>query len=72
MVDYPKTLREAYRYRYGQWAGNERGRQFIEGRCAFAVHHMGDWIECQCAKKAKYGAGGLYCKVHARILGMLE
>lgn len=67
MLECPKTLEQAKKYRYNEWAGNPRGYAYRPERCAYEVfpnergaHHH------QCLKKKGYGPSGLYCKQHAK------
>ena len=69
MINYPRTIEEARARRFGQWAGNPKGRPYIEGKCAYEVPDPGGWIFRQCSRKAAYGPGGLYCKTHAKRVG---
>ncbi len=50
--------------RYGQWAGNPKGRPYDPERCAWSVYD--DHLFRQCAKKRGHGAQGLFCKQHAK------
>lgn len=70
MLDYPKTLQAARLVVYGCWAGNERGHKYVEGQCVHDVWKSMTAYQCQ--RKNGYGAEGLYCKVHAQKLGMIE
>jgi hypothetical protein len=70
MINYPKTMEDAQRYRYGDWAGNPMGNKYRAGFCAMEV-----WPNCrgpiphQCNRKNGHGPEGLYCKQHAKELG---
>ncbi len=66
MLDYPKTRKEAEKYRYGTWAGNPKGNKYRAGKCAYEV--WADFIAHQCSRNWGHGPDGLYCKQHARIL----
>lgn len=60
----PKTLQEAKVIRYNTWAGNPKGRPYVEGQCAYDVYR--NYLSYQCARKNGYGINGLYCKQHAK------
>lgn len=64
MIDAPKTLEEAKKHRYGEWAGNPRGYPYKTGFCAYGVYDP--YIEHQCNRKNGHGLSGLYCKQHAK------
>ncbi len=66
MIDPPKTLEEAKKHRYGQWAGNERGYPYRPDQCAYSVQYH--WTQCQCSRANGYGPEGLYCKQHSKKL----
>ncbi len=66
MLDYPKTIEEAKRYRYGTWSGNPEGRSYIPARCAWEV--LNGHLFYQCSRKNSHGPASLYCKQHARII----
>lgn len=67
MIDAPKTLGDAVKYRYGCWAGNLAGKKYQAGICAMGVWGNGRWaMEHQCARKNGHGVHGLYCKQHAK------
>ena len=53
-----------YRERYGQWSGNERGREPDRSRCCVDVYSGGSMISSQCSRKNGYGPEGAYCKQH--------
>lgn len=57
-----KTIEEARQHRYGVWAGDGKGKAFVEGRCAKEVSANG-WTYHQCTRKA---VDGLYCKQHSK------
>lgn len=57
----PKTIEEARQHRYGVWAGDRKGRAYVEGRCAKEVSANG-WTYHQCTRKS---VNGLFCKQHA-------
>jgi len=63
-----KTLEEAKKYRYGQWAGNPEGQKYQEGRCAYEVQDSVSGRFYQCLRKNGYGINDLYCKQHAKIV----
>ena len=67
MFDVPKTVEDAKKRRYGQWAGNSMGSSYDETRCAYAVWvGLGGMIESQCKNKNGKGVNGLYCGIHAK------
>lgn len=73
MIDYPTTLEESKKYRYGQWAGYPQGNKYREGDCAYEVWSGGRGMTAsQCQHKNGYGTNGLYCKIHAQKLKMIE
>jgi hypothetical protein len=63
----PKTLDEARKYRYGQWAGNEKGHAFDPGCCAYELYR--GWLPSQCSRKPGTGPGGIFCAQHAKKAG---
>jgi len=66
MINYPKTLEEAKKYRYNTWAGNPNGTPYDPTRCAYEIFK--NFTAWQCTRKNGYGPGGLYCKQHAKIV----
>jgi len=61
-MNYPKTLKEAERWRYGKTAGF-KGHSFHKGRCA-----MPTWTgyhEFQCLGNDGHGPEKMFCDVHA-------
>lgn len=50
-------------YRYGQWAGNEKGNEFRDGYCKQEVWPRDGWVSYQCRNRAKDGCDG-YCGLH--------
>lgn len=69
MIDYPKTLEEAEKYKYHQWPGNPTGNSYVKNRCAYEVWAQGGIILAyQCLRKNGYGPEQLYCKQHAKKL----
>ena len=69
MIYHPKTLEEAMKYRYGEWAGNPEGRKYKAGYCAYEIWSLGGWVPFQCNRKNGYGSDNLYCKQHAKMIG---
>lgn len=73
MLDYPTTLEDAQKVRFGAWSGDPQGRKYIFAHCAYEVWGNGRGVSSsQCQHKNGYGAAGLYCKVHAQKLKMIE
>jgi len=68
LIDHPKTLEDAKKYKYYQWAGNEKGWKYRDGDCAYEVYALNGWGSYQCSRKNGHGPGGLYCKQHGRML----
>jgi len=68
MYNYPKTLKEAKKRKYGDWAGDPGGQPYDESRCAYAV--WPDYImhSIQCSRYNGHGPDGLYCKQHSKML----
>ena len=66
MIDAPKTLEEALKYKYNRWAANPKGDSYRMGYCAYEVW----WAvsSYQCSRKSGYGPDGLYCKQHAKMV----
>lgn len=64
MFHEPKTLKEARAFRYGRWAGEPKGREYKEGKCAAEI--LGGWNFYQCPFKNGKGPAGLYCGIHAK------
>lgn len=53
--------------RYGQWAGDPKGKPEDKTRCIAEVFSgFGGFIAHQCQRKRGYGTKGLYCKQHAK------
>ena len=54
-----------YKAKYGDWAGNTNGHKPNYDRCCEEVIGAGrGMLFSQCARKAKYGPDGAYCKQH--------
>jgi hypothetical protein len=68
MLYKPKTLEEARKTKYAEWAGNPGGYKYREGRCAYEVYPRNGWIPYQCSFRNGHGPDGLYCKIHAKKL----
>ena len=69
MLNRPKTIEEARKYKYGHWAGNPSGNKYDENDCAYEVWEQGRVINAyQCSRKNGYGPEGLYCKQHAKMV----
>lgn len=67
LIDYPKTLAEAQAYRYGRWAGNERGNIYRAEFCAMEIPAgHGSYLYRQCSKANGHGLAALYCRQHAK------
>ena len=66
MFEYPRTKEEARKYRYGRWAGNERGITYDGDRCAMEVYDRDGFHAYQCLRRRGYGPELLYCKQHAK------
>ena len=64
MINPPKTLTEARRYRYFEFAD---GYTFNPDFCAYAIGN-GRYRGAQCAKLHGHGPGGLYCPGHAKMV----
>lgn len=64
MLDYPKTIEEARKYKYHQWAGNPKGQPYKDGCCAYEV--WSNIFSYQCSRKNGHGPNGLYCKQHVK------
>lgn len=70
MLERPKTLEEARKYRYGEWAGNPKGNPYREGNCAEEAYSNDRSARFyQCTRKNGHGPAGLYCKQHAKKVG---
>ena len=70
MIDPPKTLDEARKYRYGVWAGNPEGHKYKDGFCAYEVPGSSRRFHYyQCNHSNGKGINGLYCGVHAKKVG---
>ena len=67
MIDWPRTLAEAKKRRYGVWVNEPRGRHFREQHCAYEISYPGGlgqgWR--QCFRRGGYGPSNLYCRQHA-------
>ncbi len=68
MINPPKTLEEAHKYRYNRWSGNPEGLRYKETGCAYEVLDSAGWATYQCSRKNGLGPAGLYCKQHAKIV----
>lgn len=66
MIDRPTTREEAMAYRYGQWAGDPRGRAYLTAHCAAEVSD--GHLFTQCSRNKGHGPSQLYCKQHAKKL----
>ena len=66
MLNPPKTLEEANRYKYNVWAGNPKGRAYNKNNCAWEV--WDNMLSYQCSRKNGHGPNNLYCKQHAKII----
>lgn len=54
-----------YKAKYGDWAGNPNGHKPDYSRCCEEVYEQGrGMMTHQCARKAKHGPDGAYCKQH--------
>ena len=62
----PKTLKEAIKKRYGEWAGNLSGVKYRIGDCAYEVWDTFSWGGRQCYRRNGHGPDRLYCKQHAK------
>ena len=65
MLNPPRTLKEARKYKYEKlfkfWA------PYKEGLCAWEVlSRWKEFVPYQCSRKNGYGPNGLYCKQHAK------
>lgn len=68
-MEYPKTLEEARKLRYGQWSGDPKGHKYDDVFCAYEVlGESGFGLPYQCQRKNGHGPSGLYCKQHAKIV----
>lgn len=71
MINYPKTLEEARKYRYGK--GNPAGTsEYKAHRCAFEVPESKWYYAHQCYYINGHGIGGLYCRQHAKKIKETE
>ena len=70
MIDYPKTIEDAKKYKYGVWGGSPKGRSYKEGFCAFKIWRQGAWHPAQCSRKNGYGINNLYCKQHSNKVSL--
>lgn len=69
MIDPPKTLEEAQKIRYCNWAGNPKGNAYNPNHCAYEVHESGrGYLFYQCRHKNGRGINGLYCGIHAKMV----
>jgi len=67
MINTPKTLKEAQKTRYRQWAGNSKGNAYNPNHCAYEVWDTGrSCLSSQCSNKNGKGINGLYCGIHAK------
>jgi hypothetical protein len=66
MLNIPKTLIEAKKYRYNKWAGNPNGDKYNEKQCAYEVSDNRGFMYRQCTRKNGKGINGLYCGIHAK------
>ena len=73
MLNAPRSLVEAQKYRYRQWAGNPGGSSYRERDCAYEVPDGGrSDLFHQCFNRKGYGPAGLYCKAHAKKVEILR
>ena len=69
MIQYPKTIQEARKYRYHQWAGRPAGTPYREDHCVYEVWAQGQMImSYQCSRKNGFGPDHLYCKQHSKLI----
>lgn len=69
MIDYPKTIEEARKYRYAIQTLNPAGEPYREKYCAYEVMFGGSLhYYLQCSRMNGYGLSGLYCKQHAGMI----
>ena len=67
MIDAPRTIEEARKYRYNCWAGNPDGEAYDSKYCAHRVPERGrSCLSYQCRYKNGKGINGLYCGIHAK------
>lgn len=69
MLDPPKTISEALKYKYNRWSGNPKGDEYDIDICAWEV--SSSWSFFQCSRKNGYGVNGLYCKQHSKMMNKL-
>ena len=69
MINPPKTLEEAMKIQYGRWDIDDN-REYDPKYCAYQV--WGDWYPYQCSRKNGHGINNLYCKQHAKMVGVEE
>lgn len=63
MINPPKTLEEARKYKYN----NPSGTAYKEGKCAYSVYDYRMLFPYhQCCHKNGKGINGLYCGTHAK------
>lgn len=69
MIDYPKTIEEARKYRYGT-----NKRSYYEGCCAYEVSEVLAFyrVSRQCLREKGHGPANLYCKPHAGMIEIIE
>ena len=65
MINPPRTLIEAKKYKYG-WGWESVG--YKDGFCSYEIAIPWPPFDCifiQCSRKARYGPDNLYCGIHA-------
>ena len=66
MIDPPKTIKEAWKIKYGS-NSFRKGHKYNIHCCAYRV--WSGFSSYQCSRKNGHGFNELYCKQHAKIVG---
>jgi hypothetical protein len=66
MINLPKTIDQAKKYRYGKWSGNPTGNKYNDKYCAYEVMDKSSHLFHQCRFKNGKGIYGLYCGTHEK------
>lgn len=66
MINPPKTLERAERYRYNYWGEDLNGDPYNPERCAYEVLRGGVFYQCSCSNG--HGFDKLYCELHGEMV----
>jgi hypothetical protein len=67
-MNYPTTLAEAQKHRYGCWAGRPNGNSYDSDKCAYEVFGDPSMLSRQCYRTNGHGLNKLFCYQHAQVV----